>query len=58
MKKGISQLTLALEMGYKSVSIVSISEIGINSKHFNVERLLKIAKILQIDVCCFFEDVL
>ncbi len=54
----MSQLALALEMGYKSVSIVSMSEIEINSKHFNVEHLLKIAKILQIDVCCFFEDVL
>ncbi len=46
----MSQLTSALEMCYKSVSIVSMSEIGINRKHFNVEHLLKIAKILQIDM--------
>jgi transcriptional regulator with XRE-family HTH domain len=56
-QKGISQLTLALEMGYKSVSIVSMSEVGARNKHFNIEHLLKIAKILQIDVCCFFEKV-
>ncbi|MBW5290140.1 MAG: hypothetical protein Rsou_0957 [Candidatus Ruthia sp. Asou_11_S2] len=58
MKKGISQLALALEMGYESVSIVSMSEVGARDKHFNIEHLLKISKILQIDVCCFFEDVL
>ncbi|WP_225879303.1 hypothetical protein [Isorropodon fossajaponicum symbiont] len=45
-------------MGYESVSIVSMSEVGARDKHFNIEHLLKISKILQIDVCCFFEDVL
>lgn len=56
-QKGMSQLALALEMGYESVSIVSMSEIGANNKHFNVEHLLKIAKILQVDICCFFKGV-
>ncbi len=58
MKKGISQLALALEIGHESVSIISMSEISIKDKHFNIEHLLKISKILQIDVCCFFEGVL
>jgi transcriptional regulator with XRE-family HTH domain len=56
-QKNISQLALALEMGYESVSIVSMSEVGARNKHFNIEHLLKIAKILQVDVCCFFEKV-
>lgn len=57
-QKGMSQLVLALEMGYKSVSIVSMSEVGARDKHFNIEHLLKIAKVLQINVCCLFEGLL
>ena len=44
-------------MDYESVSIVSMSETGARNKHFNIEHLLKIAKILQVDVCCFFKGV-
>lgn len=52
--KDLSQLSLSLQMGYKSVSVVSGSEICYNNKHFNLEQLLKISQILEIDLCDFF----
>jgi len=52
--KNLSQLDLSLQMGYKSVSVVSGSEICYNNKHFNLEQLLKISQILEVDLCDFF----
>lgn len=46
-KKNMTQLELSLAMGYKSVSLVSAAEVA-NNKHFNLEHLYKIAKILDI----------
>ena len=54
--KGLSQLDLSLEMGYKSVSVVSGAEVCYNSKHFNIEQLLKISQILDVDICEFFKS--
>ncbi len=52
---GLSQLELSLKMGYKSISIVSAAEIYYKGKHFNLEHLLKIAEILDIDICKLLE---
>ena len=52
--KNLSQLDLSLQMGYKSVSVVSGSEICYNNKHFNLEQLLKISQIVEVDLCDFF----
>jgi transcriptional regulator with XRE-family HTH domain len=52
---GLSQLELSLKMGYKSISIVSSVEIYYKGKHFNLEHLLKIADILNIDICKLLE---
>ena len=38
---GKTQLELSLEMGYKSVSLVSAAELYTNEKHFNIEHLYK-----------------
>ena len=56
-KKGLSQLELALNLGYKSVSVVSLGEIYKNKKHFNIIQLSKIAKVLDISILDFFEGV-
>ena len=56
-EKGLSQLVLSLQMGYKSVSIVSGAEIYYNGKHFNLEHLLKISQILDVNICDFFEPL-
>ena len=52
-EKGISQLKLSNAMGYKSVSVVSHAEICLNGRHFNIEHLLKIAFILDVNICNF-----
>lgn len=51
----LSQLALSLEMGNKSPSLVSSAEIYTNKRHFNIEQLHKIAKILNIDIVEFFK---
>jgi|GEM_PF-212423 len=56
-KKGISQLELSLEMGNKSVSLVSAAELNTDKKHFNIEHLYKISKILDVDISVFFENL-
>lgn len=48
--KGLTQLQLSYEMNYKSVSLVSSAELYKNKKHFNLERLYKISKILDVDI--------
>lgn len=53
--KEMSQLTLSYEMGYKSVSLVSAAELCNDGKHFNIEHLYKISKILDIPIAKFFE---
>lgn len=54
-EKGISQLDLAHRIGHKSVSIISCAEINHKNNRFNIEHLLKIAYVLEVDVCEFFK---
>ena len=50
-KADLSQLALSLKLNHSSVSIVSSGERFYRKKHFNIEHLFQIAKILEIDVC-------
>ncbi len=52
--KNVTQLELSLDMGYKSVSLVSAAELCNDGKHFNIEHLYKISKILDEDIGYFF----
>ncbi len=52
--KKMSQLVLSLEIGHASTTLVSQAELG-KGKRFNVEHLYKLAKVLEVDVCAFFE---
>jgi transcriptional regulator with XRE-family HTH domain len=52
-KKNMTQLELSLGMGYKSVSLVSAAELYTKQKHFNLEHLYKIAKILNVEMNIF-----
>ena len=54
-KKGISQLELSLAIGHKAVGTISMADICLNNKHFNIEHLIKIADVLEVDVCEFFD---
>lgn len=55
--KNMTQLRLAVEMGHKTAGLVSFAEAGINNKHFNIEHLATIAKILDIPIEVLFEGV-
>jgi DNA-binding XRE family transcriptional regulator len=54
---GVTQIELALALGFKTVSSVAKAEICAENKHFNVENLYKIAKILNADIADFFEGI-
>lgn len=56
-EKGISQLALAMAIGHKAVGTVSMAEICLNNKHFNIEHLVKIAEVLEVDICEFFRGL-
>jgi len=49
-EKKMSQLELSHAMGYKSVSLVSAAELASDGKHFNLEHMYKISKILNIEL--------
>jgi transcriptional regulator with XRE-family HTH domain len=48
--KGLSQLQLATEIGYKSASYLGRMEIRKEGQHFHLVQLYKIAKVLDIDI--------
>jgi transcriptional regulator with XRE-family HTH domain len=50
MKKGYTQLQLALALNHKSVGLVSQAELYLKKQHFNLEHLYKIAYILDCDI--------
>jgi len=54
-EKGVTQLALALAIGHKAVGTVSMAELCIKNKHFNIEHLYKIAEVLEVDVCEFLK---
>lgn len=56
-QKGVSQLALAMAIGHKAVGTISMAELNINKKHFNIEHLAKIADVLEVDICEFFRDI-
>ena len=55
--KNISQLSLSLAIGHKAVGTISMAELNINKKHFNIEHLVKIADVLEVDISEFFKDI-
>ena len=54
-QNNMTQLELSLEMGYKSVSLISAAELNSDNKHFNIEHLYKISKIFNIEMDIFFK---
>ena len=56
LEKGYSQLDLALEIDIKSVAFYSNCENVRYNKHFNLEHLYKLSKVLNTDICEFFKS--
>lgn len=55
IERGVSQLEMALSIGQKAVSFYVNAENCARNKRFNIEHLLKIAKVLNVDICEFFK---
>ncbi len=55
IEKQMTQMSLALEIGIKSVAFFSNAECNRYNKHFNIEHIYKIAKALDMDICEFFK---
>jgi len=53
-EKGISQHDLALSMGIESFAFYSNCENLRYGKHFNIEHVFKISRILEVDIGEFF----
>lgn len=56
-ERKVSQLSLSLDMGYKSVSVVSFAEIGLKGAHFNIAHLLQISTILNVPLMELLDGV-
>jgi len=44
-------------IGDKAVGTISMAELCINNKHFNIEHLVKIADVLEVDLTDFFHGI-
>lgn len=53
--KGVTQLDLALTIGHKSMSTIGKIEASLENKHYNLEHLYKISKVLDVDISDFFK---
>jgi len=56
LEKGVSQLEVALSIGQKSSGFYANAENNAHNKHFNIVHLYKIAKLLEVDICEFFQE--
>lgn len=55
--KNITQLDMALSIGIKSVAFYSNCENSKLDKHFNIEHIYKICKVLEISLSELFKDI-
>lgn len=54
-EKEFSQLKLANAIGHQNATFVGKAELLAEGKHFNLEHIYKISKVLKIDIKEFFE---
>jgi transcriptional regulator with XRE-family HTH domain len=54
-EKGITQMQLALSIGHNSVGHIAKAELNKYNKHFSIQNLYKISKVLDVPMCRFFE---
>ena len=56
-ERNISRLDMALSIGQKAVSFYVNAENVANNKKFNLEHLIKIARVLDVDICELFRKI-
>ena len=55
--KSVTQMQLANAIGHNSVGHIAKAELNKYGKHFSIENLYKISKILEVPITTFFEDI-
>ena len=50
-KQNITQMQLALAINHNSVGHIAKAELNKFNKHFSLQNLYKISKVLKIDMC-------
>ena len=56
-RKGYTQEYVALSMGFTTATFYTNAENFKSGKHFNLEHIIKISKILNIPISHFFESI-
>jgi len=56
-ERNITQMQLALAINHTSVGHVAKAELYKYGKHFSLEQLYKISKVLDVKMSVFFEDI-
>ena len=54
-KRGLTQLQLSQALGFKSVGLVSQSELYLKKQHFNLKHLYLISLVLECNMNEFFK---
>lgn len=54
-EKKISQLKLANAIGHQNAAFLGKAELLAENKHFNLEHIYKISKVLEVDIDEFFK---
>lgn len=55
--KKITQMQLSLAIGHNSVGHIAKAELNKYNKHFSIQNLYKISKILNVPISSFFEEI-
>lgn len=55
-EKNLTQTDMALAMGFTTATFFTNAE-NCNNKHFNLEHIIKISKILKVDISEFFKSI-
>lgn len=54
--KNVTQMQLANAIGHNSVGHIAKAELNKYGKHFSIENLYKISKILDVPISVFFDE--
>ncbi len=52
-----TQEEIALSMGFTTATFYTNAENNRQNKHFNLEHIIKISKILDVHISSFFEEI-
>ena len=56
-EKKVSQLKLANAIGHQNATFIGKAELSVENKHFNLEHLYKMARVLDVDISDFLKEI-